>query len=64
MTTEFLNVGDLLVLEVYTGKEYEYYTRDLGDSTDVFRFQFGVTDKFTKSELRRAFAHWDFARDE
>lgn len=64
MTTEFLIVGDLLVLEVHTGTEYEYYTRDFEDRADVFRFQFGVVERFTKQELRRTFAHWDFDRGE
>lgn len=57
MTTEILTVGNLLVLVVYTGTEYEYYTRDFEDRADVFRFQFGTLDKFTRSQLRRIFAH-------
>ena len=60
MTAEFLTVGDLLVMEVFAGTEYEYYTRDFEDRGDVFRFQFGVTEKLTKAELRRTFAHWKF----
>lgn len=53
MKTEIFNVGKYTVLEVYTGNEYEYYTRETEDDLDVFRFQFGVTAKFSKAELRR-----------
>lgn len=64
MTTEILIVGNWIVLEVFTGVEYEYYTRDFEDRTDVFNFQFGVTEKMSRAELRRTFAHWNFERGE
>ena len=61
MTVEVLTVGKWFVLIVYVDEVYEYYTRVADDVDDVFRFQFGTKDKFTKQDLRRIFAGWRFS---
>ena len=51
MKPHFYEIGDKIILELFTGSVYEYYIRDANDDTDVFRFSFGSDVRFEREGL-------------
>lgn len=51
MKAEFYTIGEWIIMEIWTGTEYEYYARRADNQDAVFGFQFGSEKRFDEGEL-------------
>lgn len=51
MYSVFYEIGEYIIMEVFTGTLYEYYLRKKDDEFDIFHFNFGSDKSFNKEEL-------------
>lgn len=55
MKATFYDIGNLIIMEIFTGIEYEYYCRAKNDVMDIFRFEFGAVDRFEIDALNNLY---------
>ena len=51
MEAKFYDLGNHIIIEIFTGTEYEYYAREKNDRYSVFTFQFGVDQPISREGL-------------